>query len=541
MRRDNELLGMTLGDALARQAAERRDAPYLTVGDDELTFGELWTRSGQVATGLAGLGLRRGDRVTTWLPNRTEWVVTAFALARLGVINVLANPRYRAGELAYLVAHSGSRCIISEVPLDDGFEALLSEQSDDLGGAGSRGLEHHLVVGDAVPAKARSWAQLAELETDEGAIARAAAGLTAHDVLYIIYTSGTTGRPKGSMTRHGAALKNAFNSGERMGFDGRDRLLCYLTMTHCFGAVNAMLNTLTHGCRLDLQNEFDPPQVLATIADRGVTALYGVPTHYLMLAEAQAASGDAYDLSTLVKGCCGGGEISTELQDRIERHLGLAGLTHAYGMTESTAIISQSHHSWPRERRLGTAGCPQPDVEVRLVDGETGEEVPAGEPGDVVIRGFNIHAGYFKLDPDPSLRDDGWWQTGDIANFDEQGCLTIRGRSKDMYKTSGFNVYPVEVEAYLATHPTVSEVSVVGVPHARKQEVGAAFVIGAPGATVDPEELKAYAREGLVGYKAPEHVFVVEDFPRSGATLKIQKHQLRAQATELLAAQPPVA
>jgi acyl-CoA synthetase (AMP-forming)/AMP-acid ligase II len=306
-------------------------------------------------------------------------------------------------------------------------------------------------------------------------------------------------------------------------------------MTHCFGAVNALLNTLTHGCRLDIENAFDPEQVLSWVQERAITSVYGVPTHFTMLAEAQAASGDRYDLSSLVKGCCGGGEISVDLQNMIERHLGLSGLTHAYGMTESSAIISQSEHSMPRDLRLGTAGRPLPDVEVLLVD-EAGTPVPAGEPGDVLIRGFNVHAGYFMLDPDPSLRPDGTWVTGDIASSDSHGCLTLRGRSKDMYKTSGFNVYPIEVESYLARHPSVGEVAVVGVPHARKQEVGAAFVIPAPGQTVDVEALKAFAREGLVGYKTPEHVFVVADLPRSNATLKIQKHELRAQATELLAA-----
>jgi acyl-CoA synthetase (AMP-forming)/AMP-acid ligase II len=536
----DEFLGMTIGDALRRQAQARPDAPYLTVGDDVLTFQQLWDASGRVATGFAELGLRRGDRVTTWLPNRVEWIVAAFALARLGVVNVLANPRYRPGELAYLVAHSESRCVLVDKELGEDFGAALVREREGLG-TGADSLEHRVVIGAAADGSATLWRQLADTPVDESAIAAASSGLGAQDVVYIIYTSGTTGRPKGSMTRHGPALKNAFNSGGRMGFTEQDRLLCYVTMAHCFGAVNALLNTLTNGCRLDLLDEFSPEGVLQTIAERGITAMFGVPTHYMMLADAQRASGGAHDVTTLTKGCCGGGVISPELQDAIDEHLGIDGLTHAYGMSESSAIISQSHHDLPRERRLGTAGAPMPDVEIRLVDEETGAQAAPGEPGEVHIRGFNVHAGYFMLDPDPSAREDGWWDTGDIASFDEHGCLTIRGRSKDMYKSSGFNVYPVEVEAYLETHTAVGEVAVVGIPDPRKQEVGAAFVIPAAGAEVDPEELKAFAREGLVGYKAPAYVWVVDDFPRSAATLKVQKNLLRDDAQDRIGKQAGVA
>lgn len=530
-----ELQGMTVGAALARRAAASPDAPYLWTATDELSAGELRRRSGRLATALARRGLRRGDRVTTWLPNRTEWVVAAFALARLGAVNVLANPRYRTGELAYLVAHSRSRCVISGAALGADFDAALAEQQAELGGDPDR-LEQRIVVDGPAPVGTLAWDRLAAEPVDEALIAEAADGVGPDDVLYVIYTSGTTGRPKGSMTRHGAALRNARNSGVRMGFGPADRLLCYLTMTHCFGAVNALLCTLTHGSRLDLDAEFAPEQVLTAVGERGITALYGVPTHYVLLGEAHAADPGRYDLSTLVRGCCGGGAISAELQQVIDEQLGIRGMTHAYGMSESTALITQSDHDDPIDVRLGTAGMPMPGVELRLVDERSGRPVAAGEAGEIEIRGFNVHAGYFGLDVDPSARDDGWWATGDLGSLDADGRLTLRGRSKDMYKTSGFNVYPVEVEAYLERHPTVAEVAVVGVPDPRRQEIGVAFVIGARDAVVDPEEIRRFAREGLVGYKAPAWVFVVDDLPRSAATLKVQKNVLRTQAAERIAA-----
>ncbi|WP_165614128.1 class I adenylate-forming enzyme family protein [Mycolicibacterium holsaticum] len=524
---------MTVGEALATVAAAHPDAPYVAAGSAELTFAELWSSSERLATGFAEFGLRKGDHVTTALTNRIEWVLIAFALARLGVVNVLANPRYRTGELAYLVAHSQSRCVISDGALDAEFESALADERATLGGPAGVNEVVRIRIEDEVGQPDPQWEALAGAHADTDLIASAAGPLNAQDVLYIIYTSGTTGRPKGSMTRHGPALQNAFNSGERMGFDSSDRLLCYLPMTHCFGAVNALLNTLTHGCRIDLLKEFDPGLVLDLVEERGITALYGVPTHFTMLCAA-ATDGRARDLHTLVKGCCGGGEITEELQGAIDDHLGITGLTHAYGMSESTALITQSDHAWPRERRLGTAGLPMPGVEVRITDSDSGVECPVGCAGELAIRGFNVHAGYFMLDPDPSLRADGWWETGDIAARAPDGTITIRGRSKDMYKTSGFNVYPVEVEACLVRHPAVAEVAVVGVPDPRKQEVGAAFVVPTPEAVIDPSELQALARTELVGYKTPEYIFVVDELPRSSATLKVQKHVLRARARSLL-------
>lgn len=516
----DDLLGLTLGDVLEAHARSHPDLPYLRVDGVDYTYAELWALSGNVATGLARRGLRRGDRVTTWLPNGLEWIITALALARLGVVNVLTNSRFRSREVAALAARSGSRGMVTAQVPDADFIAELRPSS---------ALEWAVSLES-------DWAELAATVAVGSEVKDAATGLSPEDVLYVIYTSGTTGLSKGSMTRQGPALKNAFNSGRRMGFTDDDLLLCFLPMSHTFGAVNAFLNTLTQGARLDLHRDFEPKVVLDTVSERGVTALFGVPTHYSLLLAEYRNAGRTHDLSTLVKGCIAGGVIAAELTDALENELKITGLTQAYGMTESTALISQASWDDPIEIRIGTTGRAMPDVKVRLVDGETGADVGVGAPGNILIGGFGLHAGYLGLDRDPSLREDGWWETGDIGSFDAAGNLTILGRSKDMYKTSGFNVYPAEVEAFLVRHPTVAEAAVVGVPHPVKSETGVAFVIPAPGSTIDVAEVQAFARDGMAGYKVPEHVLVVEDFPRSSATLKIQKHELRARAVEQLSA-----
>lgn len=518
--RPDDLLEMTLGEVLEAHTRTHPEQAYLRVDAVDYTYAELWALSGSVATALARRGLLRGDRVTTWLPNGIEWVISALALARLGVVNVLTNSRFRSREVAELVTRSGSRGVITEQSPDAEFAAELGSSSE---------LEWTVALES-------DWADLTSTEAAEDEVAAAATGLTPQDTLYVIYTSGTTGLSKGSMTRHGPALKNTFNSGARMGFTDSDRLLCFLPMSHTFGAVNAFLNTFTQGARLDLDRDFEPKVVLDAVSDRGITALFGVPTHYTLLVTEYRNAGRTHDLSSLVKGCIAGGVIAPELSEALENDLKITGLTQAYGMTESTALISQAAWDDPIEVRIGTTGRPMPDVEVRLVDGETGAEVATGEPGDILIGGFGVHAGYLGMDRDPSMRDDGWWATGDIGSQDAAGNLTILGRSKDMYKTSGFNVYPAEVEAFLVRHPSIAEAAIVGIPHPLKSETGVAYLIPAPGSTIDEAEVQAFAREGLAGYKVPEHFVVVDDFPRSSATLKIQKHELRARAIGQLSA-----
>jgi acyl-CoA synthetase (AMP-forming)/AMP-acid ligase II len=488
----------TVGGALhAAATSERATAPFLVTRGRAFSFGELEVASGRLATALLAEGLGAGDRVTTSLPNGIEWVITALALARIGVVNVLANPRYRPSELDWLVENSGSALLV-----------------------GGPGWERE------------QWEVWAATPLDQAALAAREAAVAPHDVLYIIYTSGTTGRPKGSMTRHGAALRNAYNSGERQGFTAVDRLLCYLPTSHCFGAVNALLNCLTHRATLVLEADFDAGAVLEAVERQRITAVYGVPTHFIMLADA-LRSGRRADLSSLVRGCIGGGEISGELADAIAGELGVVHLTNAYGMTESTAIISQTEWRWPLNRRLGATGRPLPGVEVRLV-AEDGSVADSGDPGEIHIRGFNVHAGYFGIDPDPSARADGWWATGDLGVHNDDGDLRIFGRSKDMYKTSGFNVYPVEVENLLDRHPDIAEVAIVGVPDRRKLETGTAFVVLRRGTELSAADVQALVRRELVGYKVPDHVFFVAELPRSSATLKVQKHELRRLAVERL-------
>lgn len=544
--RGAELLNSTLGQELKRQAASRSHHVAIIHGDRQITYAELEVQSRDLAKGFLKLGLRRGDKVCLWLPNRAEWIITQFALARIGVTGVLANTRYRATEMVHILKNSDSRVVVfTDRFLNNDYIAmvyeLLPEKRQHPSGTPVHNdrfpeLRYLIVHSDKEYPGMYRWNDLFTLGVSipDEELERAEAQVTPDDILYIIYTSGTTGEPKGSMTAHGPALKNAFNSGERQGFTADDRLLCFLPFFHCFGGVNGILNPVTHGATVVIQEQFDASETLGLIQRHAITTVYGVPTNFILLAETYRRSPADFDLSTWTKGIVGGGEVFRHIAHAIEHELKVPHLTNAYGMTESTAIITQTHWYEPLEERLLTQGKAMPDVEILLAHPGTIKPVGHGEVGEVLIRGFNVHRGYYKspAGAGTGMEAEGWFRTGDLAMVDVNGNYRIMGRSKDMYKTSGFNVYPLEIENLLNTHPKVAESAVVGVPDPVKLEVGVAYVRLKPGESATEEEIIEFCKDRIANFKVPAYVRFVSDFPRSFATQKIQKHLLRKQALE---------
>jgi fatty-acyl-CoA synthase len=361
--------------------------------------------------------------------------------------------------------------------------------------------------------------------------------LHADEVINMQYTSGTTGFPKGVQLTHENIVKNAFYIGECMELGPEDRVCIPVPFFHCFGCVLGTLNTVTHEATMVPVEQFDAEQVLQAVHEERCTALLGVPT--MFIAELDHPDFEQYDTSSLRTGIMAGSPCPIEVMKKVVNVMGADEITIAYGQTESSPVITQTRTNDPIELRVSTVGRKLPDVEVRIVDVDTGEEVGTGEQGDLCTRGYHVMRGYYKMDDKTAevIDKDGWLHTGDLATMDEDGYVKITGRAKDMIIRGGENVYPREIEEFLYTHPEISDVQVYGVPDEKYGEQVAAAIIKKPDASITDEDVKEFCRENVAYYKVPEYVDFVEEYPMT-ASGKIQKYKLRQSAVERYELEP---
>jgi acyl-CoA synthetase (AMP-forming)/AMP-acid ligase II len=350
------------------------------------------------------------------------------------------------------------------------------------------------------------------------------------DLSDMLFTSGTTGRPKGVLTAHGQLLRCVQGWVEAVGLDADDRYLVVNPFFHSFGYKAGIVACLIAGAAMVPLATFDVPEMMRVIERERISALPGAPTIYqTMLNRPDRAE---HDLSSLRLAVTGAAVIPVSLVEQMRAVLGFDTVVTAYGLTEAGGFATICQHDDPAEIIATTSGRAMPDVEVLVVD-DAGAEVPRGEPGEVVVRGYNVMQGYFE-DPDQTaeaIDAQGWLHTGDIGEMDDAGNLRITDRKKDMFISGGFNAYPAEIESLLLAHPDLAQVAVVGVPDERLGEVGAAFVVPTAGATVDPEAIVAWARERMANFKAPRSVHVVDALPLN-ASGKVLKFALRERLAD---------
>ncbi len=523
------LLGDTIGDDLRRTAARVPDAPALVAchQDIRLSYRELDAEVDRVARALMAAGLRAGDRLGIWSPNRAEWAIVQYATARAGVVLVTVNPAYRTHELQYVLAQSGCRMLIAAPAFKTSdYVAMVDAVRDEV-----PTLERTVFFGTP------SWDELvaaADAVSPEELETRSA-GLDPSDPINIQYTSGTTGFPKGATLSHHNILNNGFFVGEGIGLTEADRICVPVPYYHCFGMVMGNLAATSHGACVVLPDEaFEPASVLRAVQDERCTALYGVPT--MFIAELEHPDFDAFDVSSLRTGIMAGSPCPEQVMRKVMDRLGMAEVTIAYGMTETSPVCTQTAVDDDLHHRTATVGWAHPHVEVRVADPLTGRTLPRGQTGEFQTRGYSVMLGYWE---DPGRTAEAidrarWMHTGDQAVMDADGSLRIVGRIKDMIIRGGENVYPREIEEFLHTHPDVSDVQVVGVPDERFGEEVCAWVVLREGATVDGEALREFCRGTIAHYKVPRHVIVCETFPMT-VTGKIQKYKLRDQAVAQLA------
>ncbi|MDJ0865603.1 MAG: long-chain fatty acid--CoA ligase [Myxococcota bacterium] len=499
---------------LPRRAAGAGDRVALIDPDRTLTYADLDERTARCAAWLRSAGVARGDRVGILAANRSAYLETVFAAARLGAIALPLNARLAPPELRQLLDDAEPRVLVHEHDLTP-----LVEKSLD----GATAAPRRLAAGggpDAYEAALAAHAPHFDVEP-----------VAPDDPMILMYTSGTTGMPKGALLPHRKTLYNALNA--QLFFDLRrdDRVLVVLPLFHSFGLKILSLPALYAGATVVLERHFDATALWQTVSDRRITLLGGVPFMFRQLEDALAAApADRYDLSSLRFAFTAGAAIPVELIHAFEAR-GLV-LKQGFGQTETSILTCLE--AADAVRKAGSVGRPVFHADVRVVATDTIDRPPVrwqetapGETGEIVVRGPITMIGYWRR-PEATaetLREGGWLRTGDLATRDAEGFLTLVGRARDMYISGGENVYPAQVEATYEEHPAVREVAVVGVPDPRWGEAGRAYVVASDGAAVEPDALRAWGRERLATFKVPRDFVAVEALPRT-ASGKVQKHRL---------------
>ena len=526
---DVPILEETIGANLERIVAAHPDVDALVDVAQGLryTYAELNAEIDVVARGLMGRGIATGDRVGLWAPNRAEWTIVQYALAKIGAILVNVNPAYRTHELAYVLNQSGTRMLIAAQDFKSSdYVAMVAEV---------RGEAPPLT--DVVFLGTDDWERLrgnaADVSPED--LAARMAGLSNTDAINIQYTSGTTGFPKGATLSHRNILNNGYFTTELIGLGPDDRLCIPVPFYHCFGMVMGNLGCTSHGTTMVIPAPgFDPGLTLAAVEAERCTGVYGVPTMFIaMQSHPEFAE---RDLSSLRTGIMAGAVCPVEVMKHCVEDMHMSEVAIAYGMTETSPVSCQTRMTDDLERRTSSIGRAHPHVEIKVVDPETGETVPRGEPGEFCTRGYSVMLGYWN-DPEKTsaaIDPDGWMHTGDLAVMRDDGYCNVVGRIKDMVIRGGENVYPREIEEFLYTHPDVEDAQVIGVPDAKYGEEICAWIRMRPGRTaLDAAAVRDFARERLAHYKIPRYVHVVDEFPMT-VTGKVRKVEMRERSVEIL-------
>jgi fatty-acyl-CoA synthase len=536
----------TIAALLADTVSRFADRPAIVFREQNVrwTWAEFSAEVDRLAAGLASLGLRRGDRLGIWSPNRVEWLVTQFATARIGVILVNINPAYRLHELEYALNASGCRAIVSAERLRTSqylemLQALAPELASSepgklvagrlpalqcvirMGGERTPGMLGY----DEVVSRGASM-------LDRQSLDDITASLGCHDPINIQFTSGTTGHPKGATLTHHNVVNNARFVAQAMRLDERDALCVPVPLYHCFGMVMSVLACVSTGAKMVFPGEvFDPSATLAAVSDEKCTALHGVPT--MFITELDVPEFAQYDLSTLRTGIMAGAPCPIETMKRVVSQMNMREVTIAYGMTETSPVSFQSSTDDPLDRRVATVGRVQPHLEVKIVDID-GSVVPIGETGELCTRGYSVMLGYWGDDKrTQEVVRDGWMHTGDLATLDADGYCNIVGRVKDMLIRGGENVYPREIEEFLFRHPKVQAVQVFGVPDSKYGEEICAWIILRAGEQATDDEIRDFCRGQIAHYKIPRYIRFVDEMPMT-VTGKVQKFAMREQMIEEL-------
>jgi fatty-acyl-CoA synthase len=531
--KDVPLLRHTIPELLAETVAKYPDnlAAVFSAEGIRWTYAEFSAEVDRVATGLLDHGIKNGDRVGIWSPNRSEWLLTQFATARIGAILVCINPAYRRAELEFALNSVGCKALVTAQSFKSSdYLAMLNEIAPELRTADPANLKLERLpdlkmIATIGPGIIPGMMRFDDLRVTANLPLLDSITLHRHDPINIQFTSGTTGSPKGACLTHHNIVNNAFFVTATMAFTDQDRLCIPVPFYHCFGMVMGTLGCVTKGAAMIIPGEgFDPSETLKAVSDERCTALFGVPT--MFVAELALPNFETYDLSHLRTGIMAGAPCPAEIMRRVQARMNMGEVTIAYGMTETSPVSFQSDIDDPLEQRCTTVGRIHPHVEVKIVD-DAGQVVPVGTQGELLTHGYSVMKGYWG--DDQKTADsivDGWMLTGDLATMDANGYVAITGRVKDMICRGGENIYPREIEEFLYTNPDIAQAQVFGIPDERLGEIVCAWIVPAADARITADSIRELCKKSISHFKIPAEIRIKSELPMT-VTGKPQKFIMR--------------
>lgn len=507
------------------------------------TWKELNDEADLIARGMMSLGVKKGDHVAIWATNTPEWILTLFAAAKIGAVLVTVNTNFKIFELEYLLRQSDTKLLVMIGGFkNNDYVATVNELLPELKTTSGEIESEHLpflkrvvFAGRETPEGMLNFEDLKILGGDFPVeiYEENKKTLNTHDVVNMQYTSGTTGFPKGVMLTHYNILNNGKTIGDGMKFTKNDKLCITVPFFHCFGLVLAMMACITHGTTMVPVERYSPVPVMNAISVEKCTAVHGVPTMFIAMLE--HAQFNNFDFSSLRTGIMAGSPCPIEVMKKVIDKMNMREIVIVFGQTEASPGCTMTTTSDSIDKRVNTVGRAFPGVECKIIDPESGEELPINTPGEFCARGYNIMKGYYKM-PEATAQaidKDGWLHTGDLCTVDEDGYYKVVGRIKDMIIRGGENIYPKEIEECLYTCDKVSDVQVIGVPSEAYGEEVMACVILKEGEEMTEEEVKEFVGARMAKHKVPRYVRFVDSFPTNAAG-KIQKFKMREEAIEIL-------
>ena len=546
MDKNNEqLMNITVGDMLnniAKKYPTKLAVKYIEVNYSR-TYYEFNKEVDKFAKGLLGMGIQKGDHVAIWATNYPEWLILFFATARIGAVLVTVNTNYKEAELEYLLSNSDSKALfICDGIKDIDCEKIIYSVCPELKTSKPGELHNerlpflrYVVSLDNWYDGMYNWSQIPYFgvlisNEEYNAVKHS---VDPDEVVNMQYTSGTTGFPKGVMLTHNNIVNNGKAIGDCMKFTSKDKLCIPVPFFHCFGMVLAIMASVTHGAAMVPLLWYTPMKVMHAVEYEKCTAVHGVPTMFIRVLEHRDFS--RYDFSSLRTGIMAGSPCPVKVMRDVVDKMHMSEITITYGQTEASPACTMTTVDDSLEARVNTVGREMPFMETKIVDPDTGEDLPNGKPGEFVVRGYNVMKGYYKM-PEATAQaidKDGWLHTGDLAIRDDDGYYRITGRIKDMIIRGGENIFPKEIEDFIYTHPDVVDVQIVAVPSEKYGEEAYAFVIKRAGSTVTEKDIQTYVANNMARHKVPSYVEFIDQMPMT-ASGKIQKFVLRDMAKNRL-------